>query len=138
MRIQYSNFVVIPQLSDNIARLLDDGYKEPKDLLVDKLLADGSAESSAEREPAPAFEAATPITFDGRYIGGKKSTQLFAAMHCKPIDLSAAAQAAAAKPVIEDATHVKAKDPSENLRFEEVQNNLKTGLEATKNEWMTP
>ena len=33
---------------------------------------------------------------------------------------------------------MKAQDPSENLRFEEVQNNLKTGLEKTKDQWLTP
>ena len=50
----------------------------------------------------------------------------------------AAASAKPQAPVIEDLTHVKAKDPSEHLRFEEVQNNLKTNLEATKNQWLTP
>ena len=33
---------------------------------------------------------------------------------------------------------MKAQDPNANLRFEEVQNNLKTNLEKSKNEWMTP
>ena len=40
--------------------------------------------------------------------------------------------------MVEDHTHVKAQDPNANLRFEEVQNNLKTGLESTKDQWMTP
>jgi len=33
---------------------------------------------------------------------------------------------------------VKAQDPNANLRFEEVQNNLKTNLEASKDQWLTP
>ena len=33
---------------------------------------------------------------------------------------------------------MKAKDPNENLRFEEVQNNLVNNLERTKDEWLTP
>lgn len=32
---------------------------------------------------------------------------------------------------------MKAQDPSANLRFEEVQNNLASNLEKTKGEWMT-
>lgn len=56
----------------------------------------------------------------------------------KPAAKPAATAAASQAPVIEDHTNVKAQDPSENLRFEEVQNNLKTGLEKTKDEWLTP
>ena len=40
--------------------------------------------------------------------------------------------------MIEDHTHVKAQDPSDNLRFEEVQNAMTSKLEQTKDEWCTP
>jgi len=33
---------------------------------------------------------------------------------------------------------VKAQDPAANLRFDDVQNNLKTNLEKSKGEWLTP
>ena len=67
----------------------------------------------------------------GFLLGGNQKKKPAAT---KPV----AAAAASRTPVIEDHTYVKAADPTENLRFDEVQNNLKTGLERTKDEWLTP
>ena len=40
------------------------------------------------------------------------------------------------KPKIEDMTHVKAKPKEDQLKFDEVQNAMKTGLEKNKDEWL--
>ena len=38
----------------------------------------------------------------------------------------------------EDLTHIKAKDKSENLKFQEVQEAMSNTLEKNKDDWMTP
>ena len=83
--------------------------------------------------PTPAAAAAKPAP--------KKSSGLFGGLKRGFLSSGPAKKkpaAAAAKPVVEDHTHVKAAPKDESLRFDEVQNNLKTNLESTKDEWMTP
>ena len=42
------------------------------------------------------------------------------------------------KPKVEDVTHVKAQEKNANLRFDEVQDNMKSQLEKSKDQWCTP
>lgn len=40
------------------------------------------------------------------------------------------------QPKVEDMTHIKAKPKDENLRFDDVQSAMKTGLEKNKDQWL--
>ena len=92
-----------------------------------------------EVSSTPAHPAAQPKKKQGGGGFGFKAGFLLGGNKKKAAPKAQPAAAAQPKPaVVEDVTHVKAKDPNANLRFDEVQNNLKTNLERTKDEWLTP